>query len=348
MPSSMPKAAEVRAMYQQWVRSGKKPIEVFARDIGEPASTVRRWINQYVVRLEIAEAPEFEIAEIPDVLLPVDDLVERRKRQFAQKKKHEEARKLIPVKIKKTGAIGILHYGDPHVDDDGTDLALLEHHMHLTNTVEGLYGANIGDSTNGWVGRLARLYSQQSTSHAEALQLAEWFIKGTNWMYMIGGNHDLWAGDGDPIRWIAGEAKAIYQDSEARLQLNFPNARNVRINARHDFTGHSMYNPVHGATKALHFGIRDHVAVCGHKHVSGYGVLKDPDSGITMHALQIASYKVYDRYAREKGFRDQALSPCAVTVINPDLDPQSPDLIKVFWDADAGADYLKFLRRKKS
>ncbi|WP_461554679.1 hypothetical protein [Sulfuriferula sp.] len=347
MPSAMPKADEVRAMYQKWCAAKKPPIESFARNIGEPASTVRRWINQYVVRLEVAEAPEFEIAEIPDALLPVEDLVERRKRQFAQKKKHEEARKLIPIKIKKTGAIGILHYGDPHVDDDGTDLSLLEHHMHLTNTVEGLYGANIGDTTNNWVGRLARLYAAQSTSAAESWQLAEWFIRGTNWMYMIGGNHDAWSGDGDPIRWIAGEINATYQDSEARLQLNFPNGKHVRINARHDFTGHSMYNPVHGATKALHFGIRDHVAVCGHKHVSGYGVLKDPDSGITMHALQIASYKVYDRYAREKGFRDQALSPCAVTVINPDLDPQSPDLIKVFWDADEGANYLKFLRRKK-
>lgn len=65
-----------------------------------------------------------------------------------------------------------------------------------------------------------------------------------------------------------------------------------------------------------------------------------------MHAIQIASYKIHDRYAREKGFRDQHLSPCAVTVIDPSLPPTHPDLIKVFWDAAEGADYLKFKRTK--
>jgi hypothetical protein len=64
-----------------------------------------------------------------------------------------------------------------------------------------------------------------------------------------------------------------------------------------------------------------------------------------MHALKVASYKVYDRFAKEKGFRDMALGPCAVTVINPELPPAHPDLIKVFWDPAHGADYLKFLRR---
>lgn len=294
------------------------------------------------------KAADFDVKHPEDSNVTVEELIERRKAQYVQKAKHESSRQLIPVKIKIPGPIGILHFGDPHVDDDGTDLAQLERHMELCRTVDGLYGANIGDTTNNWIGRIGHLYGQQSTSAEEAWQLAEWFLKNTPWLYLIGGNHDAWSGTGDPIRWIVGQAGSLYQGSEVRLALNFPNKAIVRINARHDFAGHSMYNPVHGATKALHFGIRDHIAICGHKHVSGYGVLKDPDTGITMHAVQIASYKVHDRYARERGFRDQHLSPCAVTVIDPTLPPTHPDLIKIFWEAEEGADFLKFKRRKAS
>lgn len=307
-----------------------------ARELGIPESTLRSRLQSGLAHIEVP-AP---------ALLPVDELVSRRKKQFAQKARHEQSRTLIPVHVKIPGPIGILHFGDPHVDDDGTDLELIEKHMRLCREVPGLFGANIGDTTNNWVGRLARLYADQSTSAAESWQLAEWFIQGVPWLYMIGGNHDAWSGAGDPIKWIAAQAGTLYQDSDARLALTFKNKHVVRVNARHDFAGHSMYNPVHGATKALHMGVRDHVAICGHKHVSGYGVLKDPDTLITMHAIQIASYKVFDRYARERGFRDQNLSPCAVTVIDPELPPTHPDLVKVFWDAFEGAEFLKYKRKK--
>jgi hypothetical protein len=311
-------------------------IRPAARALGIPESTLR-------ARLK---ALEFEVDAPEPVLLPVEELVERRKAQFRQLQKHEQQRTLIPVKVKLDGPIGILHFGDPHVDDDGTDLVKLERHMELCRTVEGLYGANIGDSSNNWVGRLARLYGEQSTSSTESWQLVEWFLKNVPWLYLIGGNHDAWSGSGDPIRWMTAQAGSLYQSSEVRLNLTFPNKREVRINARHDFSGHSIYNPAHGVTKALHFGVRDHIAICGHKHTSGYGVIKDPESGITMHAIQVASYKIYDRYAKEKGFRDQHLSPCVVTVIDPSLPNTHPDLVKVFWDAEAGAEYLTYLRSR--
>jgi hypothetical protein len=65
-----------------------------------------------------------------------------------------------------------------------------------------------------------------------------------------------------------------------------------------------------------------------------------------MHLLKVASYKVYDRYAKEKGFRDNALSPCALTTINPLLPPTHPDMIKIFWEPEEGAEYLTWLRNR--
>lgn len=316
-------------------------------------ASTKRWTEKRSrERAARREAKALGMELIPPGIPPdepsAEELVATLKANFRRKLAHEEARRLIAVPVPIDGPVGILHFGDPHVDDDGTDWDALERDIRLVQTTPGLYAANIGDTTNNWVGRLGRLYGQQSTTAKQAWILAEWFIKQLKgrWLYLIGGNHDAWSGDGDPLRWITSQIGALYEASEARIGLSFPNGKSVVINARHDFAGGSMWNPAHGPMKAAQLGVRDDIVICGHKHKSGYSPLKDPDTGKVMHCLQVASYKRYDRYAREKGFRDQSLSPCAVTVIDPNAtDPVN--LIQVFWDAQAGADYLSFLRQKR-
>jgi len=348
----------LKKTYETWLACGKVNSAA-ANKMGLSDKTIRH-------RLKIAEqrfnfvvdrsdspyancgrkpAEEFTFTPLPDVD-DIEELVERRKREFIRKKAHEEARKIIPVEVKIPGPIGILHFGDPHVDDDGTDICALEHHKNLCMTVDGLFGANVGDVTNNWIGRLARLYSDQSTTQSQAWQLAEWLLKDLKLLYLIGGNHDGWSGAGDPLQWIMRQTGSLYQSSEVRIRLDFPVGESVRINARHDFAGSSQWNPAHGPMKSVFHGVRDHIAICGHKHKSGYGIIKDPESGIACHAIQVASYKLFDRYARDKNFRDQTLSPCVVTVIDPALPQTHPDLVKVFWDADEGVDFLKWKRGK--
>jgi hypothetical protein len=141
------------------------------------------------------------------------------------------------------GPIGIAHFGDPHVDDDGTNLPLLEAHLKIVNKTEGLFAGNVGDYTNNWIGRLARLWAQQSTSAKDAWQLCEWLIGACDWLYLIGGNHDAWSGDGDPLDWITSQAGALYEPHGARLGLELPAKRTIRINARHDFKGTACGTP---------------------------------------------------------------------------------------------------------
>lgn len=274
------------------------------------------------------------------------ELIERLKEDFARKEQYEIERKLIPVDVNVDGPIGILHFGDPHVDDPGTDWATLESHIKLVNDTPGLFAANVGDSRNNWVGRLAKLYGEQSVSAEQATILAEHFVQSLHgkWLYLIGGNHDAWSGADDPMNWITRSSKALYEPSEARLGLRFPNGKQVVVNARHDFAGNSMWNPAHAVGKAAQLGIRDHILICGHKHSSGYVPIKDPADGKVCHCIQVASYKKYDRYAREKGFRDQTFSPCAVTIINPYADTPTK-LVQVYWDADFAADILTHMRR---
>jgi len=65
---------------------------------------------------------DFEFTPLPRDDISIEELIQHRKRQFANKRNYEEASKLIPIRIKIPGPIGILHFGDPHVDDDGTDI----------------------------------------------------------------------------------------------------------------------------------------------------------------------------------------------------------------------------------
>ena len=319
----------LRALASRLVSMRKKGIEI-------PEVNYSRFVDK----------EEYSFTPLPESDVPIEELIAHRKRQFVHKRDHEEASKLIPIRIKIHGAVGLLFFGDPHVDDDGTDIEALERHTALVKATEGLFAVNVGDTTNNWVGRLARLYGDQSTSAAQAWRLAEWFMGQCDWLWLLAGNHDLWSGAGDPMRWIARQQSALYKSSEARINLKFPNGAEVRINSRHDHAGSSIWNPAHGPMKAAIMGTRDHIYVAGHKHESAYSVLKDPITDITMHALKVASYKVYDRYAKERGFRDNAFSPCALVTINPSLPSHHADMIKVFWEPEHGADYLKFLRRK--
>lgn len=290
----------------------------------------------------------FEIPVLPDGTADAGELLERRKKDFARVRAAKEARRLVDIPIKIKGPIGIVHFGDPHVDDDGTDIGLIEDHVRIVNKTDALFGANLGDMQNNWVGRLARLYGEQGTSHSEAWVLTEWLVSSLQWLYLVGGNHDCWSGVGDPLKWIARQSNNVLEYHGARLSLNFPNGKRVRINARHDFSGHSMWNPNHGPMKAVQGGWRDHILTCGHKHVSFVaGPLKDPASGLLSWAIRCAGYKTYDRYAEEKGLPDQNAFAACVTIIDPQYADDDARLITVIPDVQEGADFLKWKRRRK-
>lgn len=289
----------------------------------------------------------FTIDTPPSAVPSAEELRARRRAEFDRVHIARSARRLIDVAVAIDGPIGISHFGDPHVDDPGTNIGLLERHVNLVNQTEGLFGANVGDTQNLWIGRLARLYAEQSTSAQESWVLAEWLLSSVHWLYLIAGNHDLWAGAGDPVKWVVRSQQGLYEAHGARLNLRFPNGRQIRVNARHDFAGHSMWNPAHGVSKAAQMGWRDHILTCGHKHTFGYAPVKCPATGLISHAIRVASYKTYDRYADEKGLPDQNISENVLTVIDPEATEES-GLVTVFFNLEAGAEFLTWKRSRGS
>ena len=346
MPVTLSREDDLEQIRSLWKELGRRPT------LGEYEArykTCHKRLNKFGGYSELCAAveetiEEFEADAIPDPDLPIDELLAIRKRQFALKQGYEEASKLRNVKVLLDGPIGLCHFGDPHLDDDGTDIGQLERDKEIVMKTRGMLACNVGDQSNNWCGRLARLYAEQSTSAEQAIQLLQWFIGGIDWLYLVAGNHDAWSGADSPIRWIK-TIRSIHAPTSVRLNLCFPNGRQVRVNARHDFPGNSMWNPAHGPARAAQMGWRDHILTCGHKHIGGYNIIKDPNSGILSHAIRVASYKTYDRFAASKGFPDQNLSPCVVTIIDP-YAKEEKGLVQLWLDLEHAADYLTYSRKE--
>lgn len=289
--------------------------------------------------------PVFEVAEVPVADQPIEELIAARKKAFARRQQSEDAKALIPVRVNVEGPYGILHMGDPHLDDDGCDWATLERHLSLIDKNEALFAANVGDLTNNWVGRLARLYANQSTTAADAVRLIEWFLGRVRWLYIVGGNHDVWSGAQDPVKWFARNAGALYQWHGVRLGLNSGDFQ-VRINARHDFAGTSQWNGAHAPAKAARLGFtKDHIYTCGHRHAAAHNTLFWENGEHVAHAVRVGTYKVFDDFADAKGFPRENM-PAAVTIVNPQaLRPSGT--VTVFWDVEEAAEYLRWLRRTR-
>jgi len=311
----------------------------------DPARTAK------LAQLRRSEQP-LTVPTLPSRDPTIDDLRATRREQTRRRAAADTSRLLIPVQVHLDGPIGIVHMGDPHLDDDGCAFDVLERHVEVIERTEGLFAANVGDAQNNWIGRLAQLYGDQGPTAREAWLLVTWLVRSVPWLYIIKGNHDCWSGPGDPLDWLvpAGrEDQGVLESWGARLELQFPCGACVRVNARHDFSGHSMWNTAHGPMRAAQQGWRDHILVCGHRHTSGYGILKDPATGLISHALRVAGYKIYDDHASGKlGLPNQNISSAVVTVINPRYADDDPRLVTTLFDVEGAAEYLTWLRSRSA
>ena len=178
---------EVNLVVDAYMMYGNNAAEA-ARSLNMTASSFHRRLQKSNLPLQrnqsnIPEPEPFEINkdDLHDEVADLDEIISKRKKEFQRRDNFEKSRNLINCRVRIDGPIGILHLGDPHVDDPGTSIDLLESHVKLVSDTEGLFGATVGDLANHWVGRLARLHAHQTTTEAETWKLVEWLGTSINW-----------------------------------------------------------------------------------------------------------------------------------------------------------------------
>jgi len=321
-----------------------------AKEMGLRRETVRRYAKELQEGIDMpngSEAP-FTVQSLPSSDIPLDELIARRRDESARVIEADEARKLIPVTINTPGPVGLMIFGDPHIDDPGCDFARLESHLKIAAArPKYLFAGNIGDVQNNWIGRLERLHAKQGTTTSDAWRLVEWMMTGAgvNWLFLIRGNHDVWSGGRDPLNWIMRGSNGVDQPHGSRLALTHPGGVETRLHARHDFKGGSIYHDLHGLKRELSFGFRDHILVAGHRHIGGDEGTIAP-GGTVAQLVRVSGYKAVDDYADQGQFPKKAIHPAALVIIDPSKPDSARDRVWCAPSVEEGAEYLDWKRAR--
>lgn len=326
---------------------GNRPAARVLRDRGYDISesTIRRMFGKIQDNEEgdfIVDLPGGKLASEIDVT----ELIERRKAQFEKKLEVYQRERVVPIRVRTDGPIGVGFVGDPHVDDDGTDLSeVFEHARIFDGRNPGLFAGNIGDVTNNWTGRLARLWADQGTSAAEARAIATEYLQMVQWLFFVKGNHDCWGEGSNILSYILQNNAPVQKDSRVRMALRLPNGRNVKIFVAHHFPGRSQWSEVYGGAKKAQLDGANHIYASGHIHTSGYTHGWNDAQQMMWHAIQVASYKKLDDYVEELNLERKDLYNCPVALIDPNATKEI-NFIRFEFDPQEAAERLKWMRTR--
>jgi hypothetical protein len=296
----------------------------------------------------LTATPVTPIAEpLPDKLPPIAEILEHRRSSFEARHAHKRAKVWRRFAVPVTGPYALMFFGDPHLDDDGCNLPLWESHIDLAASTDALFAVNIGDTTNNWTGRLARLWADQNASAEVARALVKHYIgeRGVPWFLWLHGNHDMW--DGPVGRDVFEGAKPHFvemEDWQAKVTLVSPNGHELRLWAAHNFKGNSIWNNLHGLERAAQMQDWAHLYVAGHHHDTGLRFGENPHRRFCYWLMRVRGYKFDDSYADHHGFGEYQNGAAGVAVIDPTAD--KVNAVTCFLDPFEAVDFLAFKRRK--
>lgn len=296
------------------------------------------------------QAAPFTIEELPGDGEPdAATLIAQLKDRHARRKVHDEASRLRQVQIHTPGPIALAFFGDPHVDDPGCAWGDLESDVNVCRDTPGMFAIGVGDHRNNWIGRLMALYANQEVTSKQSIVLIEWLFSQIPWLLNIGGNHDKWGSDHGDVVELMHKLKGfagLYENDGTRLQLNLPGGAEARVHVRHDFPGQSQFNGAHAMVRETLFGFRDHILACGHRHSSAYMPIWHNDPRRLCHGFRCGSYKDFDKYQKEKHFKEENWARAFAAVIDPDYAHDPVKYIKPFFSLEEAADYLTWKRAR--
>jgi hypothetical protein len=294
-------------------------------------------------------AAAFSVDPLPDDGEPdAETLIALLKDRHAKRLAVDEAARLRQVQIHTPGPIALAFFGDPHVDDPGCAWGDLERDVTICRDTPGIFAIGVGDHRNNWIGRLMALYANQEVTSKQSIVLIEWLFSQIPWLLNIGGNHDKWGSDHGDVVELMHKLKGfagLYENDGTRLQLNLPSGAEVRVHVRHDFPGQSQFNGAHAMVRETLFGFRDHILACGHRHSSAYMPIWHNDPRRLCHGFRCGSYKDFDKYQKEKHFKEENWARSLAAVIDPAFAHDPVRFIKPFFSLEEAADYLKWMRR---
>lgn len=332
-------SSAIEEMVEVYLNGGVS-IRELARINNIPRSTLQDRIN--AARRAKIEFPDFVGASEDE---SIDAIRQRALEKYNRKREASSKRNWFTIKLNEEKPYGFLWFGDPHLDDDGTNWPLLEKHVALA-AMDGVYCGNIGDTTNRWVGRLIQKYADQSITWTDADRLAEWFMKdsGCTWLVWLLGNHDLWNRGADFYKRI-GAPEIPVLNWRAKFKIKHPSGTELRVDASHGRKGKSIYNELHGTLRDAMLGEAADLYVTGHTHNYAMEHVELASRRAAAWLVQLRGYKEMDEYALTNGFPECQYGSSVLVIVDPRKGARNV-ISHCFEDVEMGVEYLKMLRNK--
>jgi len=220
------------------------------------------------------------------------------------------ARNVIDIPINIDKPIGLAFSADWHIGDEGVDYKRLGDDIDLINACPWLYAYIGGDGCANYIleslGEPAKKQSANIRQQWAVLRyLLDRIMPST--ICVGDGNHPSWtkrlAGI-DPTWLMIRDLPAVYTNEGGRLSLTVGNIT-YEIYRKHRPRFYSSYNPGHAVQQMWRFGECDFdVGVAEHHHEPNIGTFNA--HGQRKIWVRTGTYKVYDEYARTKGFYGQS------------------------------------------
>ena len=319
-----------------------------ARALGLATTTlkdrlVREAIGGCAVLRVVSDTHEATVPEAMECRPSIDEILARMESDYETKLAASDSSEWFEITVRDSKPFGLMIWGDPHIDNPGCDITRLRHHMALARH-PAVFSINIGDTLDGWVGRLTRLYADSRIDVHTARELAAWFMREVRWLLWLAGNHDMWADNEALLRQMSKQAGVRLLPWQAKFKLAFPNGNTIRVHAAHDFPGRSMHNIVHGNMRAARFSSPADLLLSGHLHDWGMSQFEMAGFDRCPLSIRVRGYKTMDGYAMTGGFQQSHHGSSCLIVIDPNV--EGPGRMSTFWDIAQGVDILDALCKR--
>jgi hypothetical protein len=308
----------------------------FSEYLGIPGRSLRRYIKDTgakAVLQEIyrdnravagehsaAESPEAPTATVvgagPEISVPIEEIKHTTIQRYKSKSSRREQKNNQTISFER-GPIALFFVGDQHFGNAGTDVERAYAEQEIIMDTPGAIVWQMGDPVDNFIiGRLMVENMKPSLPVFEQWALAKDYLEGfeDKMVAVVGGNHDAWTlkVSGIDYRREICPDHALYDGDEIKASV-WVGDHEFRVWSRHQWSGHSKYNPTHGQENAARFDDPNFdIYVGAHTH-RGSMFREFIHKGERKAAIQTGTYKVEDDYALERGFsRNDASTACAL------------------------------------
>ncbi len=222
----------------------------------------------------------------------------------------------------KDGPILLVFFGDQHIGNKGTDIKRMFKELIMAVQTPNTYVFMMGDVVDNFI--VSKLLAKNFTAAVgidEQWKLARHYIEiaGPRLLGAVAGNHGLWT---QMLAGIDYEKEIVprgvfYDTDQLDLRVQVDNAE-FNLILRHQWRGRSELNDSHGLEKGVRMNYPDADIVVGAHTHPGAQVREFVHNERPKLAIQVGTYKMYDDFAKSKGFKPHDRSTGAGVVLYPD------------------------------